>query len=409
MRSICLAFLTAFALGCGSGPDSPLVSEDTSAALDEVLQSAVSAGDVPGVVAVVVHRDNVLYAGTAGVMDAAGAKSMQPDAIFRIASMTKPITSLGIMMLVEEGMVSLDAPASDYLPELKDREVLVSVDAGNSSVTTRPTSRPITIRDLLRHTSGFGYSFSSPALLEVSRGTSIPARAHPILHDPGTTWTYGMSTAFLGWIIEEVSGQSLPEFLASRITDPLGMEDTSFDLAPENRGRLVATYRRGEDGLVGEPPQEEYQPQVRGDGGLLSTAGDYARFVQLILGKGTRGEVRIVQESSVAEMARDQLEGITVVEQPGALPNLSEAFPLGAGKDGFGLGFQVSVGESVGGRPPGTLSWAGIANTHFWIDTTNEIGVVLLLQQYPFYDERAIELLTTFERTLYGGFANARR
>ncbi len=409
MRTICLTLSTALVLGCGTRMESALVSDDTSVALDEVLRSAAAAGDVPGVVAVVVDRADVLYSGTAGVMDAEGAQAMQPDAIFRIASMTKPITSLGIMILLEEGVLSLDAPASDYLPELEGREVLVSVDADNSSVTTRPASRPITIRDLLRHTSGFGYTFSSPALLEVSRGTSIPARAHPLLHDPGTTWTYGMSTAFLGWIIEEVSGQSLPEFLASRVTGPLGMEDTSFDLAPENHGRLVATYRRGDRGLVGEPRPDEYQPNFRGDGGLLSTAGDYARFVQLILGRGARGEARVVGESSIAEMARDQLEGITVVEQPGALPNTSKAFPLGAGKDGFGFGFQVSVGESVGGRPPGSLSWAGIMNTHFWIDPANEIGVVLLLQLFPFYDDKAIELLTTFERTLYSGLASAGR
>jgi CubicO group peptidase (beta-lactamase class C family) len=213
-----------------------------------------------------------------------------------------------------------------------------------------------------------------------------------------------MSTAFLGWIIEEVSGQSLPEFLASRITGPLGMEDTSFDLAPENHGRLVAMYRRGDAGLVGEPNPDEHTPEIRGDGGLLSTAGDYARFVQLILGRGARGEVRVVEESSIVEMTRDQLEGITVVEQPGAIPTLAMAFPLGAGKDGFGLGFQISVGESVGGRPPGSLSWAGIANTYFWVDPANEIGVVLLLQLLPFYDDKAVELLTTFERTLYGGF-----
>jgi CubicO group peptidase (beta-lactamase class C family) len=408
MRTMC-TLSTALAFGCGTGTESPLVSDETHVALDEVLESAVAGGEVPGVVAIVVDRDTVLYRGAAGVMDAEGARAMRPDALFRIASMTKPITSVAIMILVEEGVLSLDAPASDYLPELEGREVLVSVDADNSSVATRPVSRPITIRDLLRHTSGFGYSFSSPALLEVSRGTSIPARAQPILHDPGTKWTYGMGTAFLGWIIEEVSGQSLPEFLTSRVTGPLGMDDTSFDLAPENRDRLVAMYSRGDAGLAGEPNPDEYQPEIRGDGGLLSTASDYARFVQLILGGGARGEVRILEESSIAEMTQDQLEGITVVEQPAANPTISNAFPLGAGRDGFGLGFQISVGESVGGRPPGTLSWAGIANTHFWIDPANGIGVVLLLQLLPFYDDRAVELLTTFERALYSGFTRAER
>jgi CubicO group peptidase (beta-lactamase class C family) len=214
-----------------------------------------------------------------------------------------------------------------------------------------------------------------------------------------------MSTAFLGWIIEEVTGQALPDFLESRILGPLGMADTSFDLAPEDQRRLVATYRRVDGVLEGQPRPEPYQPLIRGDGGLLSTAADYGRFAQLILGGGELGGVRVVSEASVAEMVRDQLEGVRVLEQPAAQPTTSRAFPLGAGKDGFGLGFQVSVGESGGGRPDGSLSWAGILNTHFWIDPENDLAVVLLLQLLPFYDEEVIDLMTTFERTLYDGLS----
>lgn len=377
------------------------MNDDTRAALDEVLRSAVDAGDVPGAVVMVADRENILYSSAVGVMDAAGTEAMRPDAIFRIFSMTKPITSLGIMILQEEGLLSLDDPASDYLPELADREALVSVDTDNASVKTRPASRPITIRDLLRHTAGFGYAFSSPEVLQISSNTSIPAREYPILHDPGARWTYGMSTAFLGWIIERLSGQPLPGFLSSRITDPLGMTDTSFELALEDHDRLVATYQRTDTGLQGQSRPDQYRPIVRGDYGLLSTASDYSRIIQLILGGGERGGTRVVSETSITEMARNQLEAITVVEQPSTIPDKSMAFPLGAGKDGFGLGFQVSVGQSAGGRPPGTLSWAGIRNTHFWIDPTNGIGVVLLLQLLPFYDEKAIHLMTMFERTLY--------
>ncbi len=405
MRAACLVLSATLAAGCGSETESTRLSNDEGRALDAILQSAVAEGDVPGVVALVVDGDGVLYRGAAGVMDADGAEAMDPDAIFRIFSMTKPITSLGIMILQEEGLLLIDDTASDYLPELTDREVLIAVNEKDSSVSTRPASRPVTIKDLLRHTSGFAYTFSSPELLEVATSTTIPARAHPLLHDPGERWTYGMSTAFLGWIIEEITGQSLPEFLDSRIIGPLGMEDTSFDLAPQNHDRLVATYRRTDDILEGEPRPNEYQPLVRGDIGLLSTASDYGRFTQLILGGGERGGVRLVSEASVAEMARNQLEGIKVIEQPSAQPNTSRAFPLGAGKDGFGLGFQVSVGESVGGRPAGSLSWAGIQNTHFWIDPANGIAVVLLLQLLPFYDEEVIHLMTSFERTLYSALS----
>ena len=202
------------------------MSESGKAALDDVLRAAIDAGDVPGVVAMVVDRDSILYQGAFGIMDAAGEESMRSDAIFRIASMTKPITSVGIMMMREEGLLALDDPASDYLPELEDREVMVSVDTATSSVVTRPASRPITIRDLLRHTSGIAYGFSSHEAQALSRYAGIAPRAQPILHDPGSRWTYGMGTAFLGWIIEEISGQSLSEYLGSRVLSPLGMNDT---------------------------------------------------------------------------------------------------------------------------------------------------------------------------------------
>jgi CubicO group peptidase (beta-lactamase class C family) len=376
------------------------MTASTRASLDDVLRASVDAGHVPGVVAMVVDRDGVLYRGASGVMDATGAESMRTDAIFRIASMTKPITSVGIMMLKEEGLLDLDDPASDYLPLLAGREVLVSVDPATSTVRTRPASRPISIRDLLRHTSGIGYGFSSHEASQLSSAGIVP-REQPILHDPGARWTYGMGTAFLGWIIEGVSGQALPDFFESRILGPLGMDDTAFKLAEPNRSRLVASYRRVNGVLEGRPNAEVYRPTVRGDGGLLSTADDYALFLQLILRRGELGGIRLISEQSVAEMVRDQLEGITVVEQPSVAPNTAMAFPLGAGQDGFGLGFQVAAGGDTGSRSPGSLSWAGIQNTHFWIDPERGLGVVLLLQFYPFYDDEAIDLLTAFEQTLY--------
>jgi len=269
---------------------------------------------------------------------------MRADAIFRIASMTKPITSVAAMMLREEGLLQLDDPASQYLPELEGREVLVSIDHSDSSIVTRPATRPITIRDLLRHTSGFGYSFSSHELLELESVTDLPTREWPTLHDPGARWTYGMSTRFLGWIVEKVSGQALPDFFESRILGPLGMDDTSFDLAPDDYARLVASSRRV-GGVLQPQPQPrpgQYEPSIRGDGGLLSTGDDYGRFMQMIIGRGERGAVRLISEATVAEMVRDQLEGKVVEEQPGADSARSLAFPLGAGQDGFGLGFQVT-------------------------------------------------------------------
>ncbi|VFQ45938.1 serine hydrolase domain-containing protein [Desulfoluna butyratoxydans] len=401
MQRLCFVLTIFLLAGCTEPPPPSRLDADTRAALDGVLQSAVKESGVPGVVAMVVDADHILYTGTAGVMDSRGSKKMQEDAIFRIFSMTKPLTSLGIMILAEEGRLSLDVPASDYLPEMAELEVLTGIDDKNKTIMTRPASRPITIRDLLCHTSGVGYVFCSPELLRISQLTSAPAHEYPTLHDPGARWTYGMGTIYLGWIIEKVSGQSLSTFIDTRITGPLDMKDTSFKLPSRKHDRLVATYQRTAEGLEGQARPKKYKPFMRGDSGLLSTARDYGRFIQMILGQGQLGNTRIVAPASVAEMSRNQLNGFTIEEQPAALAGMTRPFPTGAGQDGFGLGFQVNRGKSNDGRSPGSLSWSGIQNTHFWIDPSRQIGVVLLCQLLPHYDENVMALLTDFERVLY--------
>jgi CubicO group peptidase (beta-lactamase class C family) len=390
------------ATACVVPRSTPTFDAEGVEALDAVLREAVADGRLPGVVALVTTRDSILYRAAFGVMDATGQEPMRPDAIFRIFSMAKPLTSLGIVMLAQEGKVGLDAPAHDYLPSLLNREVIVEVDAAGTTIRTRPAVRPVTIRDLLRHTSGFGYTFSSYELLEWTRITGRPSIEQPLLHDPGARWTYGTSTRFLGDVIENVSGEPLDRFLQHRILEPLGMVDTSFELPSEKRERLVAGYARSDGVLRGEPPSDEYAAQVIGDGGsLLSTADDYARFTRLILGNGEFEGRQLLAADWMGEMTRDQLDGITVTEQPGAQPALSRAFPLGADRDGFSLAFQVAKATGPGERAPGSLSWAGLRNTHFWIDPTNGVGVVVLTQVLPFYDEGVIDVLNAFERSLY--------
>jgi methyl acetate hydrolase len=401
MHRLFFAAAVTLSATCSGTRQGALLDAETAHALDDVLQQAVQSGRVPGVVALVVDRDSVRYHAAFGVMDELGQEPMQEDAIFQIFSMTKPITSVGVMMLVEAGLIGLDDPASMYLSELADREVLVSITSSEATVTTRPAARPLTVRDLLRHTSGIAYTFSSNELLGWAQATGRPVLEQPLLHDPGARWTYGSSTYFLGRIIEQVTGEALDRFLDSRIFGPLGMAETSYELPPEKADRLVALYRRIDGQLAGEAPPESYRPNLRGDGGLLSTSQDYARFVQLILRQGEVAGVRLLSVAGVAEMSRDQLEGLTVTTQPGAIPATSNAFPLGAGRDGFGLGFQVAAGVSDG-RAPGSLSWAGLRNTHFWVDPASGIGVVFLTQLLPFYDDSVIAVLRTFERTLYG-------
>ena len=380
-----------------------VIDSEAKASLDALLRDAVKSEVVAGVVAVVTDADSVLYRGAFGFMDVAHVQPMREDAVFRIWSMTKPITSVALMMLVEQGQVDLDTPATHYLPELADRGVLVSVNEADQSVVTRPAARSPTVRDLLRHTSGIGYTFSNRELLSWARVSDAPVLDQPLLHDPSTRWTYGASTYFVGRIVEEVSGESLDSFLRARIFTPLGMDDTSFELPDGWMQRLVALYRRHGNGLKGEQRPDRYQPVIRGDGGLLSTADDYARFMRMILGRGETRGIRLLSSTSVAEMTRDQLVGLGIVvsEQPAAIPEKSSPFPLGAGLDGFGLGFLIDSPENPSPRAAGSLYWAGLWNTHFWVDSKNGIGVTLLTQLLPFGDDRLMDLLMRFEAELY--------
>ena len=377
--------------------------------IDEYLRRAVQETQIPGLVAMVADGDSVLYAFAVGAQNVAADVPMSLDTIFRIASMTKPVTSVAVVMLIEEGKVALDDPISTYLPEFEGKEVIENFDFEDGSFTTRPPSGEITIRHLLTHTSGLGYGFSNEILNRLTGGDpGASAVDFPLLHDPGTRWTYGESTRVLGRLVEVVSGQGLEEFLRERILGPLGMDDTSYRVPPEKRARVATMHVQGERGLTENPNPEEISSPVMGDGGLHSTAGDYIKFVQLFLNGGRAPEgTRLLSEESVRLMGRNHTGNVRVELQPSAIPSVSEAFPLGAGRDTFGLGFQITGGhDDAAARSPGSMSWAGIFNTEFWIDPATGIGAVLLMQYLPFYDEAAIETLIGFEQRVYRELAD---
>lgn len=407
----CLSLACA-SLALGVFPNTSALAQNalpTSAALDDYLTRTVSESHVPGVVGLVVDADRVLYLGGFGWQDVGNAVPMAPDTIFRIASMTKPITSVAVMLLVQEGDIGLDDPIADYLPSFENAEVFASFDPATKSFTSRPASAPITVRHLLTHTSGLGYAFSNPtlaALVGPEPGTSVTR--FPLLHDPGTRWTYGESTRVLGTLVEEVSGQPLDEFLAERIFVPLGMSDTFFVVPVPKTSRVATVHRRTADGLVESANPERISSPVQGDGGLHSTAADYAKFIQLFLNDGRAPDgMRLLSEATVELMGQNHIGAIRVEQQPGAIPALSQPFPLGAGRDTFGLGFQVTGAHTDRhARSPGSLSWAGIFNTEFWIDPARGIGGVLLMQYLPFYDDTAIEALQGFEQRVYEGLAD---
>ncbi|HEV3140270.1 MAG TPA: serine hydrolase domain-containing protein, partial [Vicinamibacterales bacterium] len=377
--------------------------------VSDFLRTRVERGDVPAVVAAVVNRDEVIYIGAFGKRDVAANSAIAPDALFRIASMTKPVTSLAVMMLVEEGKVALDDPIEKHLPDYTQPRVITRLH-DDGTFDSRPANRGIRIRDLLTNTSGIGYAFSDPTLARLDQA-KVPEAELPLLHDPGAKWTYGSSTAVLGRMVERVSGLTLDAFDKTRIFDPLGMIDTFYVVPADKRGRVVTQHQKDATGTVTEQPNPaEIRSGVRGDGGLFSTARDYAAFTQLFLNGGRRpfdglkagGDTRLVSERTVAMMLSNQIGSVVVGQQPAADVVRTKPFPIGAGKDTFGFGFQIETAPSQQGmRSAGSGSWAGIYNTHFWIDPQKQIAGVVLMQVLPFYDDRCIDLLRGFERTVY--------
>jgi methyl acetate hydrolase len=380
---------------------------ERSAELDAYLGRTIETTKIPGVVAMVADADGVLYAGAFGRSDVANNEPMKMDSIFRIASMTKPVTSVAVMMLVQQGDVALDDPISQYLPAFENAEVIATFNARDKTFTKRPATADITVRHLLAHTSGLGYSFSSPTLAALlAPGAS--ATTVPLLHDPGTKWTYGESTRVLGSLVEEVTGQPLDQFLAERIFVPLGMSDTFYVVPAAKTDRVVTTFRTTPEGFVETPNPEQISAPIYGDGGLHSTAADYVKFMQMFLNDGRAADgTRILSEESVKLMGRTHTGNVKVELQPTANEAVSMPFPLGAGRDTFGLGFQVTgAHRDPRERSPGSMAWAGIFNTQFWIDPASGVAAVLLMQYLPFYDAAAIETLQGFEQRVYESLAD---
>jgi methyl acetate hydrolase len=381
-------------------------AENGNATLDRYLESRLRETGIPGYVAMVVDHNGPRYTGAFGKQNVAANIPMRADTIFRIASMTKPVTSLAVMMLVEEHKLGLDDPIEKFLPEYANPRVIENFYPLDRSYTTRPAVRSISVRHLLTHTSGLGYGFASLTLAQL-QGDGANAKPLPnplpLLHDPGTMWSYGESTRVLGVLVERLSGQPLDEFMRKRIFEPLGMNETWYAVPTEKLGRVVTVHRWADGKLVEVANGNEVRSPVQGDGGLNTTAADYAKFIALFLNHGrTPAGHQLVQQSTLVLMGRNHIGGVRVRLQEAAVPALSAVFPLGAGRDTFGLGFQVT-GSPAGKdtRSPGSLSWAGIYNTEFWIDPEKGIGGILLMQYLPFYDRAAIETLVGFEQRVY--------
>ena len=402
--SVAIVALVLSAAGVTAQAPQGVTRSRGQAAIDKVLADAVARKDIPGVVAIATDRRGIIYQGAFGLADPATARPLTADAIFRIASMTKPITSVAAMQLVEQGRLGLDDPAAKYLPELAKLSQFDSFDSKTGAYTLRPVTKTVTVRHLLTHTSGLGYGFTSPVIRDFKPHDGEQYAAGPLLFEPGEQWIYGTSTDWVGRLVEAISGKNLDEYFRERIFGPLKMTETYFNVPQDKQPRLVVVHRRQPDGSLTAGPSQPPTVATRfnGGGGLSSTASDYIRFVQMLLNGGTLDGARILSADTVALMGANQIGSVGVRALKTAQPALSGDFSFIAdGRDKWGLGFLIASESHSGKRSAGSLSWGGINNTYFWVDPARGIGGVLLMQFLPFADPKALAVHDAFERAVY--------
>jgi methyl acetate hydrolase len=379
--------------------------------IDALLRAATDARDIPGVSAAAFLPDGTIYEAAFGLRDVSAPAAMTTDSVFWIASMTKAITSVAAMQLVEQGKLALDEPLGQLLPALAAPQVLEGFDA-NGEARLRPARRPVTLRRLLTHTAGYGYNtwnaeigryMTHHGLPGAGSGKNIALQV-PLLFDPGDRWNYGINIDFVGKAVEAASGQSLEAYFKEHIFAPLGMTDTVFTLRKDQRARMARMHQRSQDGSLTptdfEVPQNpEFFP---GGGGLYGTARDYLIFTRMILDGGRYNGTQILKSETIAEMSRNQIGDLCVSTMRTAIPassNDADFFPDMVQK--WGLGFLINTDASPHGRSPGSLAWGGLGNTYYWVDPALGVSGVMLMQILPFVDARAIRLFNEFEKTIY--------
>jgi methyl acetate hydrolase len=370
--------------------------------IDRQLGAAVADKTIAGVVAMATDRRGVIYRGAFGAADVATGRPMTLDALFRIASMTKAITSTAAMQLVEAGRFGLDDPVSKYLPDFAHLSVFDAFDGATGAYRLRPATRAVTVRHLMTHTSGFGYPFTSAILRDFKPRAGDPPE--PLLFEPGERWHYGTSTDWLGRLVERVSGETLEAYFRRHIFDPLKMPDTFYNVPSDKQARLAAVHRRAPDGSIvkdqSQPPPTIATPI--GGGGLASTADDYARFLRMLLNGGELDGARVLSAATVELMSQNHIGALGVPALKSAMSERSADFTFVAdGRDKWGLGFLITADHVPGKRSAGSLSWGGINNTYFWVDPARGVAGVILMQFLPFADPKALAVYDGFERGVY--------
>jgi methyl acetate hydrolase len=385
----------------------------SKAQIDEILRQKSDAREIPGVVAMAANSKELIYQGAFGKRDLSKDDAMTPDSVFWIASMTKAITAAAAMQLVEQGKLSLDAPIGKVLPDLAAPQVLEGFGA-NGEPKLRPAKTPITLRKLMTHTAGFCYDIWNADMATYLEKSGLPsittckndALKTPITTDPGTRWEYGINIDFVGKAVEAVSGKRLDAYLRDHVFTPLSMNDTGFKLTESMRKRLVGMHARAPDGPLAPIAFElEQDPEFHmGGGGLYGTAGDYIKFTQMILNKGRGNGNQVLKPETVAMMAQNHIGELVVSKMTSAAPIYSNDVDLFPGiVKKWGLSFLINTAKTAEGRSAGSLAWAGVANTYFWIDPVRDVAGVILMQVLPFFDPKCLEAFAGFERGVYAG------
>jgi methyl acetate hydrolase len=394
-------------------------SMQSKSQIDEALRQKADAREIPGVVAMAATPDEIIYQGAFGKRDLSKDDAMTADSVFWIASMTKAITAAGAMQLVEQGKLSLDDPIGKVLPDLAAPMVLEGFDA-KGEPKLRPANKPITLRHLMTHTAGFAYNMWNGDVVKYLEKTGLPAVTTckndalktPLMSDPGTRWEYGTNIDFVGKAVEATSGKRLDAYLRDHLFAPLGMKDTAFKIGDDQRKRLVGMHQRNEDGSLSTIPFElEQNPEFHmGGGGLYGTAGDYIRFTQMILNKGRGNGNQVLKPETVALMSQNHIGELNMTKMTSAVAfatNDVDLYPDMAKK--WGLSFLINTAKTAEGRSAGSLAWAGLANTYYWIDPSRQVAGVILMQLLPFADKKCLESFAAFERGVYAGLDATQR
>ena len=395
-------------IGAASWPQAaatgPLQPEKTTD-IDAALQACVEAGDAPGVVAMAATERSVVYQGSFGLRDIKSEARMSPDTIFRIASMVKLLTSVSAMQLVEQGKLKLDDPAGKIDPTLASLQVLAGFDP-RGVPKLRPAAKPITLRNLLTHTSGLSYQLWDANVVRYLKSAKALPRM-PLMFDPDSKWAYGSSIDRVGRLVEIASGKRLDRYFHDYIVRPLGMLDTAFVLTESQHGREASLCARKADGGLSPVPLEKKAPPktFSGGSGIFSTAHDYLRLLQALLGRGSFNGSSILRPETVALMGKNQIGDIEAGVMKTTNPRLSSDVDFFPGvRLRWGLGHMINLDPVENGRRAGSLTWAGLYNTHYWIDPASGVAGVIMMQVLPFADERALNVYRQFEHGIYRSF-----